>query len=70
MDELMVVAALTSEMFFDADDIPMVESGIFRYWGAFEDSPVPGHRVWVAFNREPVNQEEAEKVVRAYFGSD
>ena len=70
MDELKVVVALTSEMFYDADDVPMVEGGVFRYWGAFEDSPVPNYRVWVAFNREPESQEEAEKVVRAYFGTD
>ena len=67
-DELTVRIALTSEMFHDVDDIPMLNDGVFRYWGAYEDSPVPNHRVFVAFNREPTDEAEAERVVRAYFG--
>lgn len=65
---LQVVESLTSEMFHDPDDIPMTDEGCCRYWGAFEDSPVPHYRVWVRFNREPENQAEAEQVARAYFG--
>jgi len=68
MPELTVIAALTSEMFYDADDIPMLDKGVFRYWGAFEDSPVPNYRVFVIFNREPVSEEEAEAAARAWFG--
>ena len=67
-DELKIVASLTSEAFYDADDIPMVDGDRCRYWGAFEDSPVPNYRVWVLFNREPKSEEEAETLVRAYFG--
>jgi hypothetical protein len=67
MPKLEVREALTSEMFYDADDIPMLDTGVFRYWGAFEDSPVPNHRVFVIFNREPVNEEEAEAAARAHF---
>lgn len=66
--ELRVVEALTSEVFFDADDIPMTNNDRCRYWGAFEDSPVPNYRVWILFNREPNNQEEAEQVAKEYFG--
>lgn len=66
--ELTVRHALTTESLHDPDDIPMLNEGVFRYWGAFEDSPVPHHRVFVIFNREPVSEEEAEAAARAWFG--
>ena len=66
--ELTVRTVITSEGLQDADDIPMLDDGVFRYWGAFEDSPVPHHRVFVIFNREPVSEEEAEAAARAWFG--
>lgn len=67
MPELFVRAAITSEMVHDADDVPQFTDGIFDYWGAFEDSPVPHHRVFVIFNREPVDAAESEAAARAYF---
>lgn len=65
---LFIVESMTSDDCMDPDDIPMCDEGNERYWGAFEDSPVPHIRVWVRFNREPNSQEEAEEVARAYFG--
>lgn len=66
--ELEVVEAVTSYEVQDPDDVPMGDEGRERYWGAFPDSPIPDARVWVLFNREPNDQDEAERVARAYFG--
>lgn len=65
---LQVMETVTSDDVMDPDDVPMDDDGDCRYWGAFEDSPVPHSRVWVRFNREPNSQDEAEEVARAYFG--
>lgn len=65
---LHVMESLTTHEVQDPDDMPMNDEGCERYWGAFEDSPVPHERVWVRFNREPNDQDEAERVAREYFG--
>jgi hypothetical protein len=61
-----ITVLLTSDMFLDADDIPMTEVGDFTfYWGAFEDSPGGAERrVWAMFD-EPLPYADAEKAVRA-----
>jgi len=68
LPELRVRAAITSEMVNDADDVPQFTDGVFDYWGAFADSPVPYHRVFVIFNREPVDAAESEAAARLWFG--
>ena len=61
-----ITVLLTSDMFRDPDDIPMVDCGDFLfYWGAYEDAPGGvDNRVWAVFD-EPLPLEEAEKAVRA-----
>ncbi len=66
MDELKVMASVTSDMVHDPDDIPMYDSGNCRYWGAFNDSPIPNVRVFVVFNQEPQSEEEALGVAKAW----
>lgn len=68
MTELRVVAAVTSDDVHDPDTVPMYSEGVCRYWGAFEDSPIPNVRLFVVYNREPLSDEEAFAVAKRNFG--
>lgn len=61
-----ITVLLTSDMFCDPDDIPMVECGDFMfYWGAYDDEPGGSERrVWAVFD-EPLPRAQAEAAVRA-----
>lgn len=67
MTELTIVACITSDDVHDADSVPSYDEGNCRYWGAYEDSPIPDVRLFCVFNREPVDAAEAHAVASAYF---
>ena len=70
-NDLYVVCHVTSEMVFDADDVPYVNSGVCRSWSASdEDNPLPDLRLFVVFNREPRDFEEAILVAKACLNPD
>jgi len=66
--ELQVMASICSEDVHDADSVPQYDEGVCRYWGAWPDSPIPNHRLFVVFNREPKSEEEAFDAAKAYCG--
>ncbi len=70
MVSLKVVAVITSDETNDPDDVPTYDNGNCRSWGAWSDSPLPDTRVFMVFSREPVSEEEAYQVAKAYFGED
>lgn len=70
MDQLRIVASITSDQTNDPDDVPMYDEGNCRYWGAWDDSPIPNVRLFVVFNREPATDEEATETAKAHFGED
>ena len=64
--DLYVVCHITSEMVSDADDVPYVNRGVCRSWSASdEDNPIPDLRLFVVFNREPRDFEEAISTTKA-----
>ena len=67
VDKLRVVCYITSEMVHDADDLPDYDGGNCRYYGAYPDNPIPNERLFVVFNREPSNNEEALETVTKRF---
>lgn len=62
-NKLEILLTLTSEMFHDADDIPMLgpEDGPFWYDGAWPE--VGDTRWFFAFNRQPKDMKEAFDLV-------
>ena len=70
MDELKIVASITSDDVYDADSVPTYDKGVCRYWGAFEDSPIPDVRLFVVFNREPTSEQEAFDTAKAWLNPD
>ena len=65
---LEIEECITSADVNDPDDVPTTDTGKCRYWGAFEDSPIPHERVWVMFNRHPLDETEVAEAVQEYFG--
>jgi hypothetical protein len=81
MEELRAVIGLVSSMFKDADDLPSEDGGIYRFWSSCEEdldedeekelavNLVPGEQVFVVFNREPKDEDEAWRVAEEYFSA-
>ncbi len=67
MDELRIVASIMSYQVQDPDDVPTHNEGVCRYWGAFDDSPCPDMRIFVVFNRQPKDENEAFQTVKTHF---
>ena len=63
---LKIKAVITSDDVHDPDSVPLYNEGVCRYWGAWPDSPIPDVRVFVVFDREPKNDEEAHTAAKAY----
>lgn len=68
MNDLKVLASVTSDDVHDADSVPTANTGNCRYWGAWPDSPIPNVRLFVVFDREPTNEAEALACVNSHFG--
>ena len=41
--------------------------GPYMYFGAFSESPEPNERVFLIFNRQPKNDQEAEDLIKKEF---
>lgn len=70
MNKLQALVIITSDDVNDPDNVPMnTDHPHTRYWGAWDDSPLPGTRSWVLYNREPETEEEARQaLITACFG--
>lgn len=65
--KLIMVAGIWSEQVNDPDDVPTLNTGVHRYWGAWPDSPLPGQRLFAIFNRVPLTEAEAFEAAKEQF---
>ena len=65
--KLIMVAGIWSELVNDPDDVPTLNGGVHRYWGAWPDSPLPDQRLFAIFNREPNSEAEAFAAAKEQF---